>query len=75
MASNPRPVEALEMQADRERERVTRRVAELRQGVERQLDLRRMAEDRIRAKPGAAYGAAAGVALLVGYLLARILKA
>ncbi len=75
MASNPQPVEALEVQADHERERVTRRVAELRQGVERQLDFRRIAEDRIRAKPGIFYGAAAGAALLVGYLLARILKA
>lgn len=75
MAANAKPVEELEQQADRQRERLGRHVAELRQGLEERLDVRRIAEDRIRAKPGAIYGTAAALAVLVGYIFARLLKA
>lgn len=75
MATNTKPVDELELQADRQRERLGRHVAELRQGIEEKLDFRRIAEDRIRARPGAIYGAAAALAALVGYIFARLLKA
>jgi ElaB/YqjD/DUF883 family membrane-anchored ribosome-binding protein len=75
MATNTQAVEQLEKQAQRERERLGRHVAEMRQELEERLDLRRIAEDRIRARPAAFYGAAAAIAALVGYLFARLLKA
>lgn len=75
MAVNPQPVDELEQQARRERERLGRHVAELRQGLEERLDVRRIAEDRIRARPGAFYGATSVLAALVGYIFARLLKA
>lgn len=75
MATNPKPVDELEQQADRERQRIHRRVAEIRNGIEQRLDVRRIAEERIRERPGAIYGAAAGLAALTGYLFARLLKA
>ena len=74
MAVNPQPVDVLEQQARREREQLGRHVAELRQGLEERLDFRRIAEDRIRARPGTIYGAAALLAALVGYIFARLLK-
>ena len=75
MALNPEPVNELEQQADRERQRIHRRVAEIRSGIERRLDIRRNAEEKIRDRPGAIYGAAAGLAVLTGYIFARVLKA
>jgi hypothetical protein len=63
------------MQAERERQRITERVAEIRCGLEQRLDVRRMAEDRIRDRPGVFYGAAAALAALTGYILARLIKA
>jgi hypothetical protein len=69
------PVGELEARAARERERVSRDVAEIRHDVLREMDVRRRVEDRIRRKPGAIYGTAAGAAALVGYLFARVLKA
>lgn len=74
MATNPQPVDELEQQADRERQRIHRRVADIRNGIEQRLDLRRMAEDRIHERPGAIYGAAAALAGLTGYIFARLLK-
>ncbi|HEV2322352.1 MAG TPA: hypothetical protein VGS10_00245 [Terracidiphilus sp.] len=74
MATNPRPVEALELQAERERERIKGRVAEIRYGLEQRLDVRRIAEERIHERPGAIYGAAAALAALIGYIFARLLK-
>ena len=74
MATNPRPVEALEREAAQERERVSRRVAEIRHDVKERADVRGLAGERIHAKPGTFYGAAAGVAALVGYIFARVLK-
>ena len=65
----------LEARAARERERLSRDVAEIRQDVRREMDIRRRVEDRIRHKPGIAYGTAAGAAALVGYIVARVLKA
>ena len=73
MASNLRPVNELEARAEQERERVTRRVAELRQGV-KEFDVRHLAEDRVHSHPGLVYGFAAATALLAGYLGARVLK-
>jgi len=75
MATNPQPVDELEQQADRERQRIHRRVAEIRNGIEERLDVRRIAEEKIHGRPGAIYGAAAGLAALTGYLFARLLKA
>lgn len=74
MATNPRDVEALERAAAQERQQVSRRVAEIRQQMDEQLDVKRLAAERIHARPGAFYGAAAGVAGLVGYLFGRLLK-
>ena len=74
MVTNAKPVDELERQANRERERLGRHVAELRRGIEERLDVRRIAEDRIRARPGAIYGAAALLAALAGYIFARLLK-
>jgi hypothetical protein len=67
-------VDELENRAARERERVNRDVAQLRQGVRRELDIRGRIEDRIQERPAAAYGAAAGAALLAGYAIARMIK-
>jgi hypothetical protein len=67
-------VDELENRAARERERINRDVAELRQGVRRELDIRGRIEDSIQARPAAAYGAAAGAALFAGYATARMLK-
>ena len=75
MALNPEPVNELEQQAERERQRIHYRVAEIRNGIERRLDIRRNAEEKIRDRPGAIYGAAAGLAALSGYIFARLLKA
>lgn len=75
MTSNPQPVEQLERQADREREQLNRRVAEIRYDLKQRLDVRRNAEEQIRDRPGAIYGVAAGVAALFGYIFARLLKA
>lgn len=75
MATHPQPVEALEQQADRERERLARGVAGIRHDLRERLDVRRQAEDRIRERPGAVYGIAAGCAVFAGYLFGRILKA
>lgn len=75
MSTNPQPVEELEQQADRERQRIQRRVAEIRSGIEQRLDFRRIAEQRIREHPAATYGAAAALVALMGYIIARMLKA
>ena len=74
MTTNPHPVEALELEAERQRTRINRRVAELRDGLKQRLDVRRIAEDRIRQRPAAIYGAAAALAALTGYAFARIVK-
>lgn len=74
MATNPEPVEELEQQAERERQRIHRRVADIRNGIEQRLDFRRIAEERIHERPGAIYGASAALAALTGYILARLLK-
>lgn len=75
MASQNAPVDELESRAERERERLSRDVARLRQDVRRELDVRSRVEEGIHTKPEAFYGAAAGAALFVGYIFARILKA
>ena len=75
MTLDPEPVNELEQQADRERQRIHYRVAEIRSGIERRLDIRRNAEEKIRDRPGVIYGAAAGLAGLIGYIFARLLKA
>jgi len=43
--------------------------------MRREFDVRTRLEDGIHTKPEAFYGTAAGVALFVGYIFARILKA
>ncbi len=75
MASRNAPVDELERRAAMERERLSRDVAVLREDVRRELDVRGRVEDGIHASPRAFYGAAAGTALVAGYVLARILKA
>jgi hypothetical protein len=75
MTTNPQPVEQLEQLADREREQLSRRVAEIRYDLRERLDIRRNAEEQIRDRPGAIYGAAAGLAALAGYIFARLVKA
>lgn len=75
MATNPEPVDELEQQAERERQRIHRRVADIRNGIEQRLDIRRIAEDRIHQRPGTIYGASAALAALIGYIFARLLKA
>ena len=72
--ANPKPVEELEMQAERERRRINQRVADIRCGLEQRLDVRRIAEDSIRSRPAAFYSVAATLAALTGYILARLLK-
>ena len=64
----------LEERAAHERERVRRDVGEVRHDLRREMDVRGRVEDRIRSKPGAAYGTAAGAAALAGYVIARVLK-
>jgi hypothetical protein len=71
----PRPVEELELQAERERQRINQRVAEIRCNLEERLDVRRIAEDRIRSRPAPFYSAVAALAALTGYVLARLIKA
>jgi hypothetical protein len=75
MATDPRPVEELEMQAERERQRINERVAEIRCGLEQRLDVRRFAEDQIRSSPRVFYSAVAALAALTGYILARLIRA
>ncbi|MFP5277298.1 MAG: hypothetical protein ACLGPM_09280 [Acidobacteriota bacterium] len=75
MASPNAPVDELEQRAERERERVSRDMARLRQDMRREMDVRGRVEDGIHQKPGTFYGGAAGAALFVGYIFARILKA
>lgn len=74
MSTNPRPVEELELQAERERQRINQRVADIRCGLEQRLDVKRITEDRIRSRPAAFYSIAATLAALTGYILARLLK-
>lgn len=75
MASTNAPVDELEQRAEKQRERLSQDVARLRQDVRRELDVRTRVEDGIHEKPGTFYGTAAGAALFVGYIIARILKA
>lgn len=75
MSSQKMPVDELERRAEEQRRRLSRDVAELRQNMQRELDVRGRVEDGIHAQPARFYGVAAGVALLTGYLFARILKA
>jgi ElaB/YqjD/DUF883 family membrane-anchored ribosome-binding protein len=75
MSSQQIPVDELERRADQQRQRVSRDVAELRHNMQRELDVRGRVGDSIHAQPGRFYGIAAGVALFIGYLFARILKA
>ncbi len=74
MATNQQTVDELEQKAEHQRERIGRRVVELRNGLEDSLDLRRIAEECIRARPGVFYGAAAVLAVLTGFIFARALK-
>jgi hypothetical protein len=74
MATNQPNVDELERKAEHQRERLGRRVVELRNGLEESLDLRRITEECIRARPGAFYGSAAVFAALTGYIFARLLK-
>lgn len=74
MSTNPRAVEELEVQAERERRRINQRVAEIRCGLEQRLDVRRIAEDRIRSRPAIFYSVVATFAAMTGYILARLLK-
>lgn len=75
MSSQQVPVDELERRAEEQRLRLTRDVAELRQNMQREMDVRGRLADSIHAQPSKFYGVAAGVALFVGYLFARILKA
>ena len=72
--ANPRHVEELELQAERERRRIHQRMADIRCGLEQRLDVRRITEDRIRSRPAVYYSVAATLAALTGYILARLLK-
>lgn len=74
MATDPKPVDELEQQAERQRQQLGRHVAELRHGLEQSLDLRHLAEDVIRSRPGTIYGVAALLTALTGYIFARLLK-
>ena len=74
MATN-QSVEELEARAARERERLSSDIGQVRQEASRELDVQQRINDRIHEKPGTAYGIAAGAALFVGYLFARLLKA
>lgn len=67
-------VDELENRAARERERINRDVAALRHEVRREMDIRGRIEGRIAERPAAAYSAAAGLALVAGYAVARMLK-
>jgi ElaB/YqjD/DUF883 family membrane-anchored ribosome-binding protein len=75
MASNQSSVEELEARAERERQRLSRDIGEVRLEASRELDVQRRIDDRIHEKPGTAYGIAAGGALFLGYLFGRLLKA
>lgn len=78
MASQPvsaLDVEALERQAELQRLRLGRDVADLRESVREELDVRTRVEQGIHAQPRAFYSAAAGIALFIGYIFARLLKA
>jgi hypothetical protein len=74
MATSPESVEALEEQAARQRERMSRRVAELRFGLRQPIEVRRIAEESIKRRPGAIYCISAALAALTGYIFARFLK-
>ncbi|HLI03847.1 MAG TPA: hypothetical protein VKU93_06215 [Terracidiphilus sp.] len=68
-------IDELEQRAEEQLRSVGRHVADLRHSVREEFDLRGRVEDGIHARPGTAYAAAAGGALIGGYILARLLKA
>lgn len=75
MASQQMSVDELERRAEDQRKRLSRDVSELRQNMQREMDVRGRVVEGIHSQPRRVYGVAAGVALFTGYLLARILKA
>jgi hypothetical protein len=68
-------INELERRAEEQLQSVGQHVANLRHRVREEFDLRGRVEDGVHARPGAAYAAAAGAALIGGYILARLLKA
>lgn len=75
VSAGEREVIELEKRAEQQRHRLSRDVGTLRQSVREELDVRSRMENGIHDRPRAFYGAAAGIALFMGYVLARLLKA
>lgn len=65
----------LERRAEEQLQDMGRHVANLRHSVREEFDMRGRVKDGVHAKPGSFYAAAAGGALVAGYILARLLKA
>jgi ElaB/YqjD/DUF883 family membrane-anchored ribosome-binding protein len=68
-------ISELEQRAEEQLKNVGRHVDGLRQSIRDEFNMRGRVKDNIHERPGASYGAAAGAALIAGYILARILKA
>jgi hypothetical protein len=64
----------LELRAEEQRQRLGRDVANLRQSMREELNVRGRLEDGIHAEPGIFYAVAAGAALFAGYTFARYIK-
>jgi ElaB/YqjD/DUF883 family membrane-anchored ribosome-binding protein len=67
-------VDELERRAEEQRGHLGSCVAGLRQSMRDEFDVRSRMKDSVHAQPRAFYGVAAGVALFIGYLFARLLK-
>lgn len=73
-SANKPSLNELEQKAEEQRQRLGRDVANLRQSMRDQLNVRSRLEDGIHAHPGVFYAAAAGTALFAGYTMARRMK-
>jgi ElaB/YqjD/DUF883 family membrane-anchored ribosome-binding protein len=67
-------INELERQAEEQLQNVSRHVANLRNRVHEELDMRGRVKDGVHTKPGSFYGAAAGAGILAGYVVARWMK-
>jgi hypothetical protein len=67
-------INELERRAEEQLQNVGQHVANLRQSVHDEFDMRNRVKDGVHTKPGSFYSAAAGAGLLAGYAVARFLK-
>lgn len=67
-------INELERRAEEQLQSVGRHVADLRQNWRNEVDVRTRVEDGVHTRPRAFYSAAAGVGVLAGYAVSRMMK-